>query len=79
MSNNNNNFELNKCNYINNLNNNCYLHLRPDKSEDTFRCYNCNKIILHKLNPIVYINQEINNSINNITLETFEENKPLFF
>lgn len=75
----NNDYELNKCEFINNLNNTCYLHLRPDKTEDTARCYNCNKIILHKLNPIVYINQEKNKTINNITLEHFEENRPLFF
>lgn len=77
--NNNDNHELNKCEFINNLNNNCYIHLRPDKSEDSFRCYNCNKIILHKLNPVVYINNNNNNMINNISLEYFEDNKPLFF
>lgn len=77
--NNNNDYELNKCDYIYNLNNNCYIHLRPDKSEDSFRCYNCNKIILHKLNPVVYINNNNNNMINNISLEYFEDNKPLFF
>lgn len=75
----NNDYELNKCEFINNLNDTCYLHLRPDKTEDTFRCYNCNKIILHKLNPIVYIDQVKNKNINNITLEHFEENRPLFF
>mgnify|MGYP001284055596 CR=1 FL=1 len=72
------NYELNKCIFINNLNNRCYLHLRPDKTEDAFRCYNCNKITLHKLNPVEYINNEKNKMINNITLEHFD-NRPLFY
>ena len=73
------NNESSRCDIINKLNNICYLNLRPDKTEDTFRCYNCNKIILHKLNPVEYINPQMNNNINNISLGFFEEDKPLFF
>ena len=71
--------DCDKCNFLNNLNNVCYLHLRPDKTEDGFRCYNCNKVILHKLNPVEYINDNKNKQINNISLEFFEENRPLYF
>jgi hypothetical protein len=70
--------EEKKCNILTDMNNICYLRLRPDKTEDAFRCYNCNKIVLHKLNPVEYINNNNNNIINNHVLG-YDDDRPLFY
>ena len=60
-----------------NINNKCYLKIHPDKSEDVFNCYNCDKIKLHKLNPVIYIKDNKSMEINQVSID-YNDNQPLY-
>lgn len=68
----------NNCDIARKINDLCYIRIHPDKSEDAYRCYNCDKIKLHKLNIVEYINNQKNKSILEHALE-YDDNRPLFY
>ena len=69
-------YEYERFTKMKNINEQCYIKIHPDVSEDIFRCHTCENIKLHKLNPIEYNNNNILNQIINLSID---DNRKLYF
>jgi len=73
-----NTYEQKRLQIMENINDNCYLKIHPEESNDIFRCQNCEKIKLDNFNLVEYMNSIMYNKINQVSID-YNDNQPLYF